>query len=47
MLTGDIYAQAQVMFDNDMYLQLLEVIKYSLKSSEDKADVEAVSISFV
>lgn len=47
MLIGDIYAQAQVMFDDDMYLQLLEIIKHSLKSSEDKADVEAVSTSFL
>lgn len=44
-LTGDLYTQAHIMFDADMYLQLLAILHLAIRSSKSSGDMENEAVS--
>lgn len=44
-MTGDLYIQAQSMFDIDMYLRLLGVVQLAIRNSKSTGDMESEIVS--
>lgn len=38
LLTGEVYVQAQTMFDNDMYMQLLTIVQSAMRQTKITSD---------
>lgn len=44
-LTGDLYTQAHMMFNVEMYLQLLGILHLAIRNSKNSSDVEREAVS--
>lgn len=45
MLTGDLFTQAHMIFDEEMYLQLLDILHLAIRSSKTSGDLESEAVS--